>query len=102
MAKAKRVTVRIHRDVHHITADVFAHEVPILEAAHGQGAVQVTKTLPGTVEIENLREEFERLQRKYVRRNADPLRFVYPAGEADLARALSGKPAAAAGDAGES
>lgn len=95
MAKAKRVTVRIDRDVHHVVTDVFEHEVPVLIAAHGNGAVQVVKAAPAA-ELGTLQEEFQRLQRKYVRRNADPLRLVYPAGEADLARALSAKQGASA------
>lgn len=81
--KCKRVVVLIDRDMEHIATAVFAHELPILEAAHGEGSVTVVRELT-PAPIESTHDEWERLSRLYARRNANPLRAAYPAGEQQL------------------
>ncbi len=83
----KTVAVLIDRDMEHIATAVFAHEVPILEAAHGQGAVRVVRELAPRV-IESVRDEHERLCGVYARRNADPVLGAYPGGFEQVQRAI--------------
>lgn len=88
MSLHKRVTVTIHRDLEHIATVVFEHELPILEAAHGEGSVRIHAELP-PASIESVQDEFERLQRVYSRRNASPLAMAYPGGFEQVGRAIA-------------
>lgn len=87
MTTATRVRVIVDRDMQKIVTDVLRHELPLLEAVHGQGAVQIVKEL-GEVEIDAVEAEFARLDRTYRSLNVNPLPLVFPAGPADLARVL--------------
>ena len=70
---------------------VYAHEVPILKIAHGEGAIEVTAT--GCTEFMLKpkdvapRDEFVRLKQKYrgfTREGQNPVDIAYPDGSSDL------------------
>lgn len=83
--KLREVDVLVTKDIACIVAStVYAHEVPILAAAHGGDRVEVVAEREVIVPGFNPAAEMDRLQRKYKGRNKDPLREAYPLGLRDL------------------
>lgn len=72
------VQVSIKRDQETIIDEVFAHEVPILEAAHFRENVQVINKDLGSLEIPDDADlEYRRLQGKYDRKNMQLVGRIY-------------------------
>jgi hypothetical protein len=67
-----------------IPVTVYAHEVPILQAAHGADRVQVVDVRQVKIAGFSVLAEMDRLTRKYKARNDDPLSRAYPLGLRDL------------------
>lgn len=67
-----------------IPTTVYAHEVPILQAAHGVDRVQVVAEREVLVPGFNPASELERLRKKYKGKNKDPIAEAYPLGLRDL------------------
>jgi len=84
----KTCLVIVDRDTMQIPTEVAEHEVPILEAIHGRGAVTVLETYDEGAEVESPDAEHARLRRKYTRQNTNPVLSVFPRGPSDLAAAL--------------
>ena len=88
---AKRIRVSITReDLTTLISDVFAHEVPVLLVAFGQGNVADTgKELPDGELEEGIDGEYARMIRKYRRPDTDssPAVRAFPSA-LELARAL--------------
>lgn len=85
------VNVHIHsargKDV--LTVAVPAHEVAVLRLIHGDANVMAMGSADDDIELSSSgHAEYARLQRKYRQPGqADPVRFAFPNGSVDLARA---------------
>lgn len=65
---------------------VFRHELPILQALHGVDMVKVVREDTLDVEDFDPTEELERLQRKYVSKDGDPVGRVFRNDPREVAR----------------
>lgn len=72
-----------------IAAEVFKHEVPILEAIHGRENVKVVDADFHALELpDNAEGEFQRLRSKYGERFQPAIDMAFPRGASDIAREL--------------
>ena len=92
MSKLIAVTVAlvsIQRGLETITAQVYEHEIPLLEAVHGQDNVVVADPDYDTVEIpDDAAAELRRLQGKYDLKNAPAIVGHFFRSEQELAKAV--------------
>ncbi|MGH8032025.1 MAG: hypothetical protein ACREO8_06575 [Luteimonas sp.] len=73
-----QVDVLIFRnDTTSIPDTVFEHELPILRMLHGDAFVKVAGEDTVDVEDFDANDELERLKRKYISKDADPVSAVY-------------------------
>ncbi|MEW4985186.1 hypothetical protein [Stenotrophomonas geniculata] len=72
-----------------IAAEVFKHEVPILEAIHGRENVKVVDADFHALELpDNAEGEYQRLRSKYGERFQPAIDMAFPRGASDIAREL--------------
>lgn len=60
-----------------VPTQVYDHEVPVLEAIHGEGNVEIVSSEEIDVPNFTVEDEFERLLRKYGQKNEDTVKTVY-------------------------
>lgn len=88
----RKVRAEIMRDaLCKVTRDVGAHEVAVLQAVHGDAAVQVIDEDLGTVIVDDPAEEYSRLASRYGmdrERRQNYVEIAYGRGPAQLAAAL--------------
>ena len=74
----KVILVTVQRDLAHIPAEIFEHEIPILDLMHGEGMVKVVDDDYHELEIPaDANIEYLRLQGKYDRSNVNYVSRIY-------------------------
>lgn len=88
----QRVKVKVMRDqLCTVSRDVGAHEVAVLQAVHGDAAVDVLGDADGVMTINDVAEEYQRLATRYGfdnERKQSYAEIAYGRGNAQLAAAL--------------
>lgn len=88
----KRVKVKVMRDqLCLVSRAVGEHEVPVLQAVHGDAAIDVIGDAPSVMTVHDVGEEYQRLAQRYGFDNERKQSFAeiaYGRGQAQLAAAL--------------
>ena len=82
MARIRTATVLVNLTASAaVPSDVFAYEIPVLEAIHGdldKGLIRVVAESAIDVDAENVAELYAALQAKYGKKGGDVVKSVYP------------------------